>query len=442
MSTPLPANIKPRMSPFQKKITFYGSGGPFLDGYVIVIVGIALTQISPQWNLTAAQNGAIGAAALFGLMIGGLIFGYVTDRVGREVMYVIDIIAICALSIFQAFAQDPMQLIIYRLLMGIAIGADYPIATSLVSEFSTREHRGFMVGVIDLMWYVGAVVAAVVGFALLNLGDDGWRWMFASAAFPGVLLLLGRLGTPESPRWLANQGRKDEAKAVLKKVFGTGTDISEFLAEIDQPMVKTKFTKILTGKYLGRSLFCGIFWMLMVIPLFALYTFGPQIFEALHITAGLWIEIINNLFFTIGCIPALLLISRVGRRPVIVWCFAFMTVGLLLVAFAGTSMLWLIILGLTVFAVATGGPGILSWVYPNELFPTEVRASATGLATGISRLGSAVGTYFVPTMIVSLGIQVTMFIMAGLCLIGWILCFFMAPETMGKTLAEASSVGE
>ena len=411
-----------------------------MDGYVIVIVGIALTQISPQWNLTAAQSGAIGAAALFGLMIGGIVFGYITDKLGRELMYVIDIIAICALSILQAFTQDATQLVLCRLLMGIAIGADYPIASSLVSEFSTREHRGFMVGVIELMWYVGAVVAAVVGFALLNLGDDGWRWMFASAALPGILLLLGRLGTPESPRWLANKGHREEARVVLEKVFGTETDISEFLEEMEQPVVKTTFTKIFTGKYLGRSIFCGAFWMLQVIPLFALYTFGPQIFEALHITGGLWIEIINNLFFTIGCIPALLLISRVGRRPVLVWSFAFMFLGLLLVAIAGTSLLWLILLGLTVFAVSTGGPGILCWVYPNELFPTEVRASATGLATGISRLGSAVGTYFVPIMIVGLGVQATMFIMAGLCLAGWILCLVMAPETMGKTLAQASSV--
>lgn len=443
MSNSQEAITQTKMSPFQRKITYFGSGGPFLDGYVIVIIGLALMQLTPQWHLTAAETGLLGAGTLIGILFGGLIGGYLTDIIGREKMYVIDIVAIVVLSVVQFFVQDVTQLVVCRFLLGLAIGADYPIASTLVTEFSTRKHRGFMVGVLNCVWYVGAVAASLVGYVLLQtFPETGWRWMLLSAAVPGILLLLGRLGTPESPMWLASKGRKDEARAVLHKVF-PNMDISEFLEELEVPPVKTKFSRIFTEPvYLKRVIYCGGFYGLMTVPVFAISTFGPQIFEAMGLVGNLWIiaYILSNLFFVIGCIPALWLVEHWGRRPLNIWSFVFMTIGMTILGLFSDAGIGVIITGFLIFCIAVGGPSVECWIIPNEVFPTDLRSSATGISTAISRVGAAVGTYLVPSMLAGLGIGNTMLVMAGVCFAGVILCVTLAEETKGKTLAESSAI--
>lgn len=433
---------KPKMSPFQRKITFFGSGGPFMDGYIIVIIGLALMQITPQWHLTASQSGLLGAGSLFGILFGGLIGGYITDIVGREKMYILDILSLVVLSVVQFFVQDVTQLVICRVCLGLAIGADYPIASSLVTEFSTHEHRGFMVGVLNVMWYVGAAAASLVGFALLQISGTGWRWMLLSSVVPGLIMLFGRLGTPESPIWLASKGRKEEAREVLNKVF-LNMDISEFLEELETPPVKTKFSKLFSEPvYLKRVIYCGGFYGLSIIPIFAVCTFGPQIFELMGLTGNLWIiaYILSNLFFVFGCIPALWLVEHWGRRPLNIWSFAFMTVGMAILGFFTNAGMGVVIFGFTLFCIATGGPSVECWIIPNEVFPTDIRASATGISTAISRVGAAVGTYLVPSMLLGMGVGNTMLVMAGICLLGLILCITLAEETKGLSLKEASAI--
>ena len=430
-----------KMSSFQKKITFFGSGGPFLDGYVLVIIGLALMQLVPEWNLTSAETGLLGAATLVGVLIGGPVGGLITDKMGREKMYVIDIVAIIALSIAQYFVANITQLAVLRFLIGLAIGADYPIASTLVTEFSTKDHRGFMVGLLNCIWYVGAVAASIVGYVLLQASEDGWRWMLCSAAVPGIILLLGRLGTPESPIWLANKGRKEEARKVLDKVF-PNMDISEFLAELDVPAVKTNYRKLLHPIYLKRIIYCAGFYAGYTIPVFAISTFGPQIFEALGLVGDLWIVayILSNLFFVIGCIPALWLVESWGRKPLNVRSFSAMTVGMLILGFFHDYGIVFIIVGFVLFCLAQGGPAVECWIVPNEVFPTELRSLGTGLSTAGSRIGAAIGTYLVPSMLTGLGVGNTMLVMAGVCFAAVILTVTLAEETKGKTLAESSAI--
>lgn len=112
----------------------------------MVIIGTALIQLTPQLNLDIFWTGLVGASTLVGLLVGGAIFGYVTDLLGRQLMYEVDLIAIIVLSILQMFISSALQLVIVRFLIGIAVGADYPIATSLFAEFSPRKKRGLMLG--------------------------------------------------------------------------------------------------------------------------------------------------------------------------------------------------------------------------------------------------------------------------------------------------------
>src|SRR5579863_9608822 len=134
------------LTPFLKRLTLYSSGGPFLDGYILVIIGIALMQLGPQLKLDNFWKGLIGASALVGLLVGGAVFGYVTDLMGRQLMYQVDLIAVIVLSIAQMLVTSPRELVLLRFLIGIAVGADYPIATSLMAEFSPKKYRGVMLG--------------------------------------------------------------------------------------------------------------------------------------------------------------------------------------------------------------------------------------------------------------------------------------------------------
>jgi Sugar phosphate permease len=425
-------------SPFLKKLTVFCSGGPFLDGYILVIIGSALSQLAPELGLNSFWTGILGASSLLGLFIGGAVFGYITDLMGRQLMYMIDLITIIVCSIAQMFVKTPMELFILRFIIGMAVGADYPIATSLLAEFSPRKYRGFMLGILMVMWYVGATVADIVGYALYDV-VGGWRWMLGSAAIPALIIVLGRFGTPESPRWLVSKNRFDEARAVLKKVYGPEAELSD----LEQTTEKTKFSKIFGADYLKRTIFAGMFWMCQIVPLFAIYTFGPVILQQFGLASGKLAIMGDTLIsgvFLIGCIPAMFLVNTWGRRPLIIWCFGFMTLGMLILGIFPTAAPWVIMLGFSIYALFSGGPNVLEWVYPNELFPTDIRASAVGMATAFSRIGAAIGTFALPFWLKSIGVGTTMLIMAAVTFVGFLVCVGMAPETRGLTLSEASSV--
>ncbi|MBA4541531.1 MFS transporter [Thermoactinomyces daqus] len=427
------------LTSFHKRLTLYTSGGPFLDGYILSIIGVALTQIEPEFHLNAFWTGMIGASTLVGFFLGGLVFGYVTDLIGRHVMYTIDLVVIMIFSVWQAFADGPLELSILRFLLGIAVGADYPIATSLLAEFAPRKHRGGMLGVLQASWYLGALVAYLVGYLLLLLGSGAWRWMLASSALPAFILIFMRKGTPESPRWLLKKNRIREAREVLQEVYGTDADIHKWEAQGK----KTRFNKLFQGGYLIRTTYIGLFWMITIIPSFAIYTFGPEIMESINLNKPELSFIgtaVISFFFFIGNIPALLLLYKIGRRPLIIVSFLVMALGLLLVGLFPKGPIWITIIGFVIYAFFTGGPSVLTWIYPNELFPTEVRATAVGVATAISRVGSFIGTFLLPYALRSIGIGPTVLIGAGLTFIGVLISIAWAPETKGKTLAEASTV--
>jgi putative MFS transporter len=428
------------LSRFHKKLALYASGGPFLDGYVLSIIGVALVQISAKFDMSSAQEGLVGASALIGIFLGAFLGGWLTDLFGRQVLFTIDLAAIILCSIGQFFVGDVFWLIILRLLIGMAVGADYPIATSLLAEFSPRKWRGPLLGAFVAMWFVGAAAAYLVGEILQHIDPvNGWRWMLASAAVPAILIVLARLGTPESPRWLVKKGRVDEANAVLQKVFGPNASVEDMPEEVHENLRVSSLVKAGYGK---RMAFITIFWTCSIVPLFAVYAFGPKILGALGLTGGManYGSAFITVMFLLGCIAGLFLVDRIGRRPLIIHSFMWGGVALLLLGIFPDASAWVVLGLFAAYAVVIGGTQILQWIYPNELFPTEIRGSAVGLASSLSRIGAAIGTYLVPISLAHLGTGGTMIIGAVVTFIGAVVSVMWAPETRGKTLGECAAI--
>lgn len=149
-------------------------------------------------------------------------------------------------------ATTPLLLVIYRFFIGVFVGADYPIATSLITEFTHKHHRAISMGMVSAAWYLGAV-AAVVGFALCDV-DGGWRLMLGSAIVPCVFLLIGRCKVPESPLWLKSKGRHEEARRVVFRVYGADVILVD---EEEEPKHKTGFAEMFSKGYAARIVFWG-----------------------------------------------------------------------------------------------------------------------------------------------------------------------------------------
>lgn len=424
------------MNGFLKKIVFFSSGGSFLDGYVLSIIGVALVQLAPALSLTDVEVAATGAAALAGIFFGSLAGGRLTDALGRRTMFILDVTAIGLASLAACFVSAGWQLIALRFLLGFFIGADYPIATSLIAEFSPRRERAVSMGIVSGAWYLGATAAAFVGFALYGV-DDGWRWMLGSALVPCVVLLVGRHDIPESPRWLRQRGRVGEAQEVMRKVYGHDVELGE------EQQTRAGFTSVFRQGYLGRVLYLGVLILCQVVPMWAMYTFGPMIMSAFGLGEGSLAvlgEASVSLFFLIGTVPAMYWLNSLGRRPLLIGSLGLMALGLLVPGLWPGANTAVIIGAFALYAFFSGGPGILQWLYPNEMFPTEVRATAVGVAIAISRIGVVVSTYGLPLFLAAYGIGPTMLTGAGLLAVALMLSIFLAPETRGLTLDEASSL--
>lgn len=432
---------------YHGKLLIACSGGPFLDGYLLTIIALALPGATKDLHLSPAEMGIIGAASLVGLFVGSLWFGAVTDRVGRRAMYTIDLVAMVVFSALCVFVTEAWQLVLLRFLIGIAVGADYPIATSLLAEWIPRRTRGPLLGLLSAFWQVGAVLSCVVGF-VLTVADvtHGWRWMLGSSVVVASIILLIRIGILESPRWLLNRNRREDARTAVEKALQRPISDAELdsLARQEETRNYGYGDLFRVALYRRRALYCGLSWMCQVTPQMAIFTFAPTVLQSFGLDEGaqsiLGSLVLNAVYFA-GQVPASFLLERFGRRKVIISMFAMSTLALLPIAFWPGMSVAGIVAAFVLYSVFNAATSVFVFIYPNELFPTEIRASAVGLATAISRVGAALGTFLIPVALVAIGNGPTMLVAAVLTAVGLVLSIIWAEETRGRTLQDTSAAG-
>ncbi|MGE7610365.1 MFS transporter [Peribacillus frigoritolerans] len=423
------------LNKFHIKIAGLTFGAHFTDGYILGIIAFALSLLTPQMNLTPFWIGLIGSSALIGLFLGSLVLGWISDYVGRQKIFVFSFVVITAASILQFFADSPMELVFYRILLGIGLGGDYSVGHTMLAEFSPRKHRGVLLGSFSVVWTFGYVVANLIGILAVDSAPDAWRWMLASSAIPAVIILILRMGTPESPRWLISKGRIDEAREIVKKHVGPNIVLDDERPVQTNSSIATLFRKDIRK----RTAFNCIFFVCLVIPYFAIYTFLPSILDAIGLSEGYGTDFLLNGLLIVGAILGIWFTVKFSRRGFLISSFIVLIVTLSLLSVLPSSATVMMIISFAVFTLIMSAVSNLVGVFPAESFPTEIRSTGVGLATSISRLGSAIGTFLLPMGIANFGIQFTMFCLTAVLIIGAVVSIAWAPETKSLTLSDASN---
>lgn len=426
-----------KLNRFHLRITALTVGANFSDGYALGSIGIALILIVPAMGLGPVWTGLIASSALIGIFFGSIMGGWLADKFGRRPLYTLDFILIAVASAAQFFVDDPGWLLALRLVIGFGIGVDYALGPTLVAEFVPKRFRGGLLGSLTLTWTIGYTVAFFIGNAVVSSGDpDAWRWLLASGAVPAVIVVLLRIGTPESPRWLMSKGRYAEAAEVVEK-HKTGAIV--VIPESGNAPTTTgaRYRDLFDQKNRRNTIFGIVFYNSQVIPYFAIYTFLPVILTQLGFTGSSYTSgVILNVFLIVGGVLGLIALIKIPRRPLTIWTFVILAVLLAVVGLSGSLPTWIVFGAFALFTVVMSGASNLEQVYPPELFPTKYRAAGVGLLNGSSRIGSAIGTFLLPMVILDFGIQAAVFGLVTILVVGAVVSYFMAPETSGIDLDE------
>lgn len=418
------------------KLTTLISGGMLIDGFILGAIGIVMPAITNDLELSLAWQGLIGASALIGIFLGGPLGGYLADKIGRKPMFTIDLAIFLIGSVLQFFVTEAWQLFAVRLLMGVAIGADYAIGWPLLAEFAPARLRGKLLCIQEVGWYVGYLASYAIGWALTISDTANWNVILGLSTIPTVVVLLARLGTPESPRWLMSKGRTKEALALAEEYMSPG-ERADLGTKYEGK--KLGFASLFSPEYAKATIFVSVFWICLVTPYFAIGTFVPTVLEHLGLKDGLTGGLAINAIAVGGTLIAVALIEKVGRRKLAIPPFAIATVALFIVAFFWNVSPVVTVVCFLTFSLANAVSTTLTGVYPGEVFPTEIRGVGVGFATAASRVGAAAGTFLLPISMEAYGIKTTVLIAGGVSLFGLIVTYFLAPETKGKLLSETSA---
>ena len=443
-----------KINRFQLKIMFVSGMGFFTDAYDLFVIGIVVALLKTQWSLSTNQVSWINSATLLASAVGAIVFGRVADILGRKKIYGYEVLILAFGAIASAFAPNYTFLLVSRVILGIGIGGDYPVSATIMSEYSGKQTRGRMVGLVFAMQGAGLIVGPLVASILLGSGVSNnltWRILLGLGAIPGLAVFYLRRQIHETPRFAAAGGAREEAEAAIGAATGTAT------APRSAPESKARNPQSALGGFmiLARSRRM-LLWLIGTAGCWALLDFcyygntisTPEILKLLNPHASLLHNTLVQLgifvvFAVPGYVVAILLLDKSGRRSIQILGFGMMALMFLLIGIIPSvttvALQFLLLYGISYFFTEFG-PNTTTFIYPAEIFPVEVRTTGHGISAGAGKLGAFAGAFLFPDMLASsLGVRGAEIVAGVVAVAGMLLTIALLPEPKGKTLEELSA---
>ncbi|MBV8883283.1 MAG: MFS transporter [Chroococcidiopsidaceae cyanobacterium CP_BM_RX_35] len=439
-----------------------------LDGFDFFIIGVAIPFLKRDFDLSSTEVGAVAVAAVAGSLLGSLVLGPITDKIGRQIMLIVDIAIFVIATAGTALAWNAASLIVFRFLVGVGIGADYPISVSYITENVPSRLRGRMVVGAFTFQALGALTGALTGLIVIHLFQTiypdsaqpaiqyAWRWMLgvglALALVVGILRFSFLL---ESPRYYITRGEYEAASKAASTLLEEPIDITP---QTDPPEREPSLSygALFSPQYRRNTFFVSVPWFLQDIATYGIGIFTPAIIGALAFgseadfmtreMASAKGSAFVDVFLIVGFLIAVLLIDRVGRIRLQITGFVGMAIGLLILAVSSVLAvgnmpnLALVFIGFLVFnLMMNAGPNSTTFLLSGEVFPTSIRASGAGFAAAFAKAGAVLGTFALPTLQKSLGAPTLLLLLSLSCLLAAVITYLFRVETTGRSLEAVSS---
>jgi sugar porter (SP) family MFS transporter len=433
-------------NPFVLRISLLAALGGLLFGYDTGVISGALLYVKKDLDAGDVAQSWIVAGLLAGAVVGALCGGWLADRISRRWTLFLSGVVYVVGAIAAALAQSSGQLVGARVVLGLAVGAASAVVPMYIAEHTPPRIRGGTVSYNQLMITIGILVAYFVDFGLRNV-DNGWRWMLGLGAVPGVILVLSMLFVPYSPRWLMQQGRREEAERVLEH-SRRGKNVGTELAEIETVVERERHSRMrdLLSPRLRPMLVVGLGLAVIqqAVGVNTVVYFSPTILTYTGLKANdaiaqaLTVGITNVVFTVI----AVLLLDRVGRRALLFIGTAGLTVALFVLG-AFFALDWqhtaplVALLALIVFMASFAiGLGPVFWLMISEIFPLAVRGKAIAVCSLANWAANFVVSYYFLQLIDAIGRTWTFWLYAGFAVLGILFFAARVPETRNRSLEE------
>jgi putative MFS transporter len=454
------------MTGMQWLIWSLAAAGKFFEGFVVFMTGVALPLFSEEFHLGSAEHGVIGAASLFGILIGAVTLGGMSDKFGRKMMFIVEMIIFCVFLVALVFAPNYFLIVVCLFAIGLALGCDYPTAHMIISESIPSLSRGKLVLGAFAFQAIGALGGTAVGYGVLSTLPElsAWRWMYAIAVIPAVLVTVGRFYIVESANWLAARGQVQQAELAVRRLlrrkpqYPTDIKLAARTGESEHGHGggNTSFAALFNKTNRRATILASVPWFLQDLGTYGIGIFTPTILAAAvgsasHDHARSVIDIIHNdivaaegsalitALLIVGIAFAVMLADVVGRIRLQVLGFIGCAIGLVIASMSsftdGGARTLLIFAGFMLFNFMTNlGPNAQTYLLAGEVFPTAIRGKGAGFAAAFAKVGAVLTAFLFPILLSAIGTSALLYGLVATSILGAIVTWLYRIETTGVDL--------